>query len=388
MIHIKELYRLKGLKHLRLIAGAAGLERTLTAAVLFEYDPSRMQLPDFYRGDLVVTTLAYARGDEQLVSHSLLALMNQGIAGLLVKTAYFTELPRDVLVQAERLGTPIFLFDETYIEEVILEVTELIRGKRHFVGFEEEIDALMRGGLTAEQVREKFGRMDPAGCARYRVLALYPRDHMPRLDEQMYALLCEETDAGRRFICMRWRRMLIMLRRMDEKEDARNEEIELEVSGLLSRAGVDAAAMHVGASSVRADRCQLGEALSEAVYAARAARLKNRPMILSGELGLYAYLLPIAENAFARQWCMQSLREIREYDAANKANLETTARAYVQADMEIAAAAKALFQHPNTVRYRLTKIQKLMNMEGSAMFLPMLSLTIQLSSILEDESER
>ena len=85
---------------------------------------------------------------------------------------------------------------------------------------------------------------------------------------------------------------------------------------------------------------------------------------------------------------MKSLREIREYDAANKANLETTARAYVEADMEIAAAAKALFQHPNTVRYRLTKIQKLMNMENSAMFLPMLSLTMQLSAILEDENER
>ena len=74
-------------------------------------------------------------------------------------------------------------------------------------------------------------------------------------------------------------------------------------------------------------------------------------------------------------------------DALNKANLETTARAYVDCDMEIAATAKALFQHPNTVRYRLTKIQKLMRMENSAMFLPMLSLTMQLSSILEEDGE-
>ena len=77
MIRIRELYRLKNIHNLRLIAGEAGLERTLTAAVLFEYDPSRMQLPDFYRGDLVVTTLAYARGEEQLVAPSLLALMDQ-----------------------------------------------------------------------------------------------------------------------------------------------------------------------------------------------------------------------------------------------------------------------------------------------------------------------
>ena len=82
MIHIKELFRLQDIQHLRLIAGRDGLERTVTAAVLFEYDPSRVQLPDFYRGDLVVTTLAYARGDAQLVAHSLQALMNQGIHGV------------------------------------------------------------------------------------------------------------------------------------------------------------------------------------------------------------------------------------------------------------------------------------------------------------------
>lgn len=102
----KELFRLQSIQNLRLIAGQEGLERTVTAAVLFEYDPSRMQLPDFYRGDLVVTTLAYARGDALLVAHSLQALMNQGIAGLLVKTAYFSELPQPVIALANRLGTP------------------------------------------------------------------------------------------------------------------------------------------------------------------------------------------------------------------------------------------------------------------------------------------
>ena len=103
MIRIKELFRLQNLHNLRLIAGQEGIGRTVTAAVLLEYDATRMQLPDFYRGDLVVTTLAYARGDNQLVANSLLALMNQGIAGLLVKTAYFTELPASVVNMANKL---------------------------------------------------------------------------------------------------------------------------------------------------------------------------------------------------------------------------------------------------------------------------------------------
>ena len=53
--------------------------------------------------------------------------------------------------------------------------------------------------------------------------------------------------------------------------------------------------------------------------------------------------------------------------------------------MEIAAAAKALYQHPNTVRYRLSKIQRLMGIEDDALFAPMLSLTILLSRILEED---
>ncbi|MBQ2990132.1 MAG: PucR family transcriptional regulator ligand-binding domain-containing protein [Clostridia bacterium] len=380
MIRIKELYRLQNLKRLRLIAGQDGLERTVTAAVLLEYDPSRMQLPDFYRGDLVVTTLAYAIGDNQLVANSLLALMNQGIAGLLVKTAYFSELPQTVVNMANRLGTPLFLFDETYIEEVILEVTELIRGKRHFSGYEKELDALMRGGLTPEQTKEHVQKIDPVGSRMYRICALYPREGISTAADRLYAVLSGDERLGQRYVCMEWRTMLILLCRMGEEEQDSREELSLLLEQLGGGKLLDA-----GLSGVRTEQTAFGLALSEAVYAARAARLTGRSVMAAHELGLYAYLFPMSENAFVCDQCRRSLARIREYDQQNRTNLEQTARVYVNEHMEIAGAAKALFQHPNTVRYRLTKIQKLMEMEEDALFAPMLSLMVNLSRILEEE---
>lgn len=216
MIHIKELFRLQNIHRLRLIAGQDGLERTVTEAVLFEYDPSRVQLPDFYRGDLVVTTLAYARGDAKLVAHSLQALMNQGIAGLMVKTAYFSELPQAVITLANRLGTPVFLFDDTYIEEVILQVTDLIRGKRHFAGFEQDVDALMRGDLTEEQTRERARRIDPLGQSSYRIYAVSPKERMITLDDKLYALMETDADAAHRCTFIEWRRMMLALCREED----------------------------------------------------------------------------------------------------------------------------------------------------------------------------
>ena len=382
MIHIKELFRLQNIHRLRLIAGQDGLERTVTEAVLFEYDPSRVQLPDFYRGDLVVTTLAYARGDAKLVAHSLQALMNQGIAGLMVKTAYFSELPQAVITLANRLGTPVFLFDDTYIEEVILQVTDLIRGKRHFAGFEQDVDALMRGDLTEEQTRERARRIDPLGQSSYRIYAVSPKERMITLDDKLYALMETDADAAHRCTFIEWRRMMLALCR--EEDGLSAQEALTRFGDLLTRAGVDRQSVVIGQSDLREARAQMGASLCEAVYAARAAKLCGKAELAAHELGLYAYLFPMSENPFVCDRCRWVLSAIREYDAQNHTNLEQTALVYVKENMEIAAAAKVLFQHPNTVRYRLSKIQRIIGMEDDPLFAPMLSLTVSLSRILAE----
>ena len=382
MIHIKELFRLQNIHRLRLIAGQDGLERTVTEAVLFEYDPSRVQRPDFYRGDLVVTTLAYARGDAKLVAHSLQALMNQGIAGLMVKTAYFSELPQAVITLANRLGTPVFLFDDTYIEEVILQVTDLIRGKRHFAGFEQDVDALMRGDLTEEQTRERARRIDPLGQSSYRIYAVSPKERMITLDDKLYAMMETDADAAHRCTFIEWRRMMLALCR--EEDGLSAQEALTRFGDLLTRAGVDRQSVVIGQSDLREARAQMGASLCEAVYAARAAKLCGKAELAAHELGLYAYLFPMSENPFVCDRCRRVLSAIREYDAQNHTNLEQTALVYVKENMEIAAAAKVLFQHPNTVRYRLSKIQRIIGMEDDPLFAPMLSLTVSLSRILAE----
>ena len=387
MIRIRELYRLQGIGNLRLIAGGKGLERTVTAAVLFEYDPSRMQLPDFYKGDLVVTTLAYARGEEQLVATSLLALLNQGVGGLLVKTAYFERLPLAVIEAADRLGTPVFLFDDTYIEEVILQLTDLIRGRRRFAGFEKELDALMAPGTEPAQVREILAHIDPVGAPAYRVYALMAKERMPGLDEKLYGVLSEDSLLARRLIPMAWKQMIVIICHIAEgDEDAHGDGTAL-MEEVLSRAGAERAMLSVGVSYLQMGRGDFHIALREAVYAAKAAALEGRGAMAAAELGMYAYLFPMSENAFICGQCRRSLARIHAYDEQNRANLYQTAVVYVQQHMEIAAAARELFQHANTVRYRLQKIQKIMGIEDDAVFSTMLSLMIHLAKILGEEGK-
>ena len=162
--------------------------------------------------------------------------------------------------------------------------------------------------------------------------------------------------------------------------------VQADIQAMLALAQISPMGLNMGGSERMTDAAQMGMALNEAVYAAKAARLTGRGAMCGQELGLYAYLYPMSENPFVCMRCKNQLQRIREYDEQNRTSLEQTARVYVDNSMEIAATAKALFQHPNTVRYRLAKIQKLMELEDDdARFAPMLSLMINLSQILDEE---
>ena len=106
----------------------------------------------------------------------------------------------------------------------------------------------------------------------------------------------------------------------------------------------------------------------------------------AGEMGLYAWLLPMSENAFIRSRCRKVMDRLREYDRRNKTNLEQTAQEYVRCGLEIAPTAKVLYQHPNTVRYRLGKIRRMMDIGEGESFELLLSLMIRLSDLLEHEN--
>ena len=263
-----------------------------------------------------------------------------------------------------------------------MQVTDLIRGKRHFAGFEQDVDALMRGDLTEEQTRERARRIDPLGQSSYRIYAVSPKERMITLDDKLYALMETDADAAHRCMFIEWRRMMLALCR--EEDGLSAQEALMRFGDLLTRAGVDRQSVVIGQSDLREARAQMGASLCEAVYAARAAKLCGKAELAAHELGLYAYLFPMSENPFVCDRCRRVLSAIREYDAQNHTNLEQTALVYVKENMEIAAAAKVLFQHPNTVRYRLSKIQRIIGMEDDPLFAPMLSLTVSLSRILAE----
>ena len=77
-------------------------------------------------------------------------------------------------------------------------------------------------------------------------------------------------------------------------------------------------------------------------------------------LGLAAYLLRTGTTAALRSFADTLVRPLEEHDARRKSQLCETVRTWLAVGASVPAAAKALIVHPNTVAYRLTRAEQLL----------------------------
>lgn len=84
----------------------------------------------------------------------------------------------------------------------------------------------------------------------------------------------------------------------------------------------------------------------------------HRPVVALPEVSLLDYLIRHADSVAVRL-VSEGSRHLVAEDHSNGGALVATLRAYLDADLNVAAAARALHVHPNTVHHRLRRIASL-----------------------------
>jgi len=112
---------------------------------------------------------------------------------------------------------------------------------------------------------------------------------------------------------------------------------------------------HAGVSTARAGLAEIPTAYAEARRALRMTT-RDRPRLAFGCATLLDDLLALADQTTARLIPVWA-KALDDEDRRSGGELSATLRAYTDADLNVAAAAKRLGVHPNTVRYRLHRVE-------------------------------
>ena len=153
MLSLEAVLRHPALRGMRCVAGQSGLARNVANVAFLDYEPTQGSYANFYKDELVLSTMLFAQGQPALAWQAMEGLMRRGVTAIAVKTVFLHEFPPHVCAMAQQTGTALLLYDGVYLEDVIAAVKGMLGQSAAF----EKKDK-----LAARLAREQ----QPARCER------------------------------------------------------------------------------------------------------------------------------------------------------------------------------------------------------------------------------
>ena len=382
MLQVREVLQSPTFQNFRLLAGRQGLEHEVRSVSILDYEAVFNDFSDFSADTLVLTSLFFAREDPDRILAALKALSARNIAGFAVKTVFFQELPEQVLAFAEAQSLPLFLFRDTYMEDLVVNVNDLMKLKQNYLLLEEKIDFLLQNDKPVSVVESTARELNTA-FEDY-VLAAYLLPHSRK------SSLHEVRDFFERLFYKKYRQQShtpqvflkygsgILLLASFKKAELPIEPAVF-FQQMMKQLDILPQNFLIGISTAHQTFQSLDAAVRESLQANQIARFTGQSPSLYAEMGIHRYLLLLYENHTMSLPYREAIRVLQEYDAKYTSNLLETMQLYVEGHGEISAVAGQLYQHPNTIRYRLRKAKELLEpVFGTADFYEQLFITIRL----------
>jgi DNA-binding PucR family transcriptional regulator len=133
---------------------------------------------------------------------------------------------------------------------------------------------------------------------------------------------------------------------------------ELDVSGRSVGVRIAYAGPHLGIAGVR-------RAVQEAQYALHVLGVLGRtgkPQAF-GELGVWTLLGRVGDGEHLMSFAGSVLGVLMAHDAERQSQLVDTVRTLVECNFHYRTAAEQLYTHPNTLRYRMSRINELTGLD-------------------------
>src|SRR5437868_129150 len=140
---VRDALTINGLQNVRVLAGSAGLDRTITCVNIMEV-PDILQ---WVRGGELLLTTTYPLKDSQVSLRDLVPLLNaKGLAALAIKPhRYLEEIPSEILEIADALSLPVLELpvDASFVDLINVVLTRILNFQAELL-------------LRSEQIHQHF----------------------------------------------------------------------------------------------------------------------------------------------------------------------------------------------------------------------------------------
>ncbi len=366
MITIKEVLQLPEMHEFQIVAGRSGLKNQIFNLGFLDYEELNDLENSFSKDDFVLTSLARWHNDFDLCEQYLNRLISIGVCGIAIKNVFISELSENILSFANKKNVPIFFYGVAVnSEDVAVAIKNAIRDVEKYSKYEKIISKIIerRCGLVEfENNLEiiKDGLIDPIGVIYLKLNhdgETSSGENLKFTQSMEYTSKVLLNQNSLRFY--QYKNGIFILCEYRDSSFSNFKSLKHSLS-LHEKSGD----YYVGYDLSFSDDVKLQNSLVNAISASHVCELRNADFISYDNIGVYKQLLPIYEDSPLWKHSCNTIAVLTEYDKLYNSNLLQTAMAYVENNKEVGNTALTLEQHKNTVRYRLKKIQEILEWDN------------------------
>lgn len=366
------------LKDAKIIAGVNGINREIKAISVYDCVPQDDFFPD-EEGTLYITLFEQYRDSPQDIYQWIQYLHNNKVSGICTIDDGLKYLDQQVLEFCNEVGFPIVSLDrDVAYADIIENISVLLYFDDLHLLNEQRLTRILYDKLPAQEFLREIGKINQSFKNLVRVLAV-SGEVESEIDRKSMNHIFDQAKQNT-YIRYHDIHLFIFTEGEEGSPQKRLDERMAAVGDKLAPAFDHP----VFGKGELCEKIHFDRAVESALTALELAAHTGRQSFTYNRMEELTILAPIKDSKEVREFYDAFLERISEYDKSGKKEFIKCIREYVRSRGEYQIVAEKLFQHENTIRYRINKIKSILGLEDDTIkFNELIALFVAIDSLLE-----
>lgn len=359
----------------RLVSGREGLENRVVSTGIFDWEDEGKLREYFPEGALIFTTLSMYKDDREGAEAVIRLMIGNKPAAIAIKDVFFKDIPDDVKAYSDRNKVPVFFFSETFINDLLQLVQNELESDRYYSADGALLETVIKSrSLSAGDKLSVLQTIDARVRRGTMISVFFSTADLPdsgrfEKTEECYFYISSirnafgevNRDGEWVLTLIPYRRGLFALFSCDEagKEEAEDMACKVTLRAMSAPKLSDA---HAGIGKPY-DEKNIEDVFISAVVANTSAVIDDERERKYSSIGPDKIILGGMRYPETVEFLNEQLALIEGAEKTGTPFLDTIL-SLASNGWNIEKTADAMFQHKNTIRYRIERINHILGTQG------------------------
>jgi len=378
-VTVKQALELEIMAGARISAGASGLDRIIRRVSFIDspIDSDVLEKGILMPGDFFISSFFVVKDHPEQMLEIMEMLLASDSSGLCIISEFFIEPPSEIVDFANAHDIPVIFIDQDVpYGDIIRDIFVLILRDKEDTLIEMKLSNVLYVSQSEETVRATMLSIN--GHFMKYVLALYCR--CLAIENCRLVFIKNTVNSVKEWSCLKFKDNILILLTFGAPDE---DNIALKTKYVVDQLKLVSSRFVVGIGNLHNQLGQANRAIIEALVSSESKSSRDQDVVYYKNLGSYKFLLPLKDKPELREFHDEIISPILEYDQNYKQCLLRTALCFIDCDGDFSKTAKKMSLHENSIRYRISKIMDLLNMQNkNVVFYEQLSIAVKLHRIL------